>query len=137
MKQYLRAGFAGLVFSVCALSLSCGPTGKYGEVNAIVDNLSSGYVKLNDDLNNAKSADDIIEAIDFFVAQTVENNKNLNALVKKYPELADGDTPELNDSLKRLKEVSANFHLPVEKIQQFSADDKVRQAVERMAEVSL
>ena len=85
-------------------------------------------------LTDAKSADDVVNALDRYTESMKEMVPELIAFEKKYPDYEkEGKAPEgMEEEVKRVEETSAKVASAMMKIGPYIMEKKVQEALERM-----
>lgn len=130
-RNYGIFAIAILLFSLIS---ACGSDSS-SEARSIIKkqtNITEDYVN---GLTDAKSADDVVKAIDNFTEGMKKLVPDLLEFQKKYPEFKGGKVPEgLDAEVKKLEEVSAKMSEAMMKMAQYMMDPKVQEAMTRMGE---
>ena len=112
--------------------ISCGSDGS-NEAKSIIKNQTSVIEDYVNGLANAKSADEIVAAIELYTEGMKKLIPGLQEFQKKYPEYKQGKIPEgMEADLKRLEAASAELPGAMMKETAYMMDSEVRAAMEHM-----
>ena len=125
-------GIMAIAMLAMFLVTGCGSDGSK-EAKSIMEKQADVTDDFANGLIEAKSADDVIYALDRYTENMKEMVPELLAFEKKYPEYKEGKTPEgMEEEIKRVEDSSAKVASALMKIEPYMMDEKVQAAIERM-----
>ena len=136
MKTYYWKVLLGL-FLVFAIS-ACGGD-KYKEARSVMADHAKASESYLNGMNNAKSADDVVDTVNKFTDDMKTIIPRLKALHEKYPDWwvggqASNVPEELQAEGKRLEDLSGKMQSATMNIMKYMMDPKVQQAMQRMGQ---
>ncbi len=127
-----------LCIAVLALGLSAcqGAGGKYSDVVKVMDKYIASIEKFAASLDGAKSADDVVTALDALTATTKTLAPEMKAFETKYPEFKNQENPpaELKPIMDKVIAASTKMMGAMTKVMQYAQDPKVQEAQKRYQE---
>jgi predicted small secreted protein len=126
-----------LVLSVAACKGSgTAGGGKYADVQKVMDKYIGANEKFATALDGAKTADDIVAALNALTETTKAVAPELKAFDAKYPELKSGDNlpAELKPTMDRMMAAAGKMMGAMQKIAPFASDPKVQEAQTKFQE---
>jgi hypothetical protein len=127
MKKFVL--FATIALFVLGLT-ACKGGGKYADVKDVLEKYIAGNEKFVSALDNIKSADDVVTALNALTAVTKELAPKMKAIDQKYPEMKDMQNPpaELKPLMDRVNAVMTKMMSGMEKLMSYASDPKVQEA---------
>jgi hypothetical protein len=121
-----------LVLSVAA----CKGGGKYADVQKVMDKYIGANEKFATALEGAKTADEVVAALNALTETTKAVAPELKAFDTKYPELKNQDNPpaELKPIMDRMMAAAGKMMNAMQKIAPFASDAKVQEAQTKFQE---
>ena len=114
--------------------VSCSSDGS-NEAKSIIKNQAGVTEDYVNGLANAKSADDVVAAIEHYTEGMKKLIPELQKFQKNYPEYKQGKMPEgMEADIKRLEAVSAKLPGAMMKVTTYMMDGKVQAAMEQMGQ---
>lgn len=127
-----------LCIAVLALGLSAcqGAGGKYSDVVKVMDKFVASMDKFAASLDGAKSADDVVTALDALTATTKTLAPEMKAFETKYPEFKNQENPpaQLKPIMDKVIAASTKMMGAMTKAMQYAQDPKVQEAQKRYQE---
>lgn len=110
--------------------------GKYADVQKVMDKYIVANEKFATALDGAKTADDIVAALNALTDATKEAAPELKAFDTKYPEMKSGDNlpAELKPLMDRMMAAAGKMMSAMAKIAPFASDPKVQEAQAKFQE---
>jgi hypothetical protein len=123
-----------MVLSVAACKGGGG--GKYADVQKVMDKYIGANENFSTALEGAKSADDVVKALNALTETTKEVAPKLKAFETKYPEFKNQDNPpaELKPIMDRMMAAAGKMMNAMAKIAPFASDPKVVEAQTKFQE---
>lgn len=123
-----------LFFLCILLAAGCGSDGS-SEAKSIIKQQVSATENYVNGLDGAKSADDVIKAVNNYTKDMKKLIPDLKAFQKKYPEFHQGKVPEgMEKEMAKLQEVSEKIPGAMMKTASFMMDARVQEAMTRMGQ---
>ena len=124
-KALILLAVVVLVLSVAVCKGGGG--GKYADVEKVLGKYIEANEKFATALDGAKTADDVVAALDTLTATTKAVAPELKAFETKYPEFKNSENPpaELKPLMDRMMAAAGKMISAMEKIVPFAADPKV------------
>jgi len=126
-----------LCIAVLALGLTaCKGGGKYSDVVKVMDKFVASMDKFAASLDGAKSADDVVTALDALTATTKTLAPEMKSFETKYPEFKNQENPpaELKPIMDKVIAASTKMMGAMTKVMQYAQDPKVQEAQKRYQE---
>ncbi len=111
--------------------------GKYSDAKKVTNEYADAMDDFVTAINKSNNASEVAKAMDSFTDKMAKIAPKLKEIEKKYPELQNMSTPpkELEESKKRMEEVSQKYTSSMMKLVQYVNDPQVQKAQERMSQV--
>ena len=111
--------------------------GKYSDAKKVTNEYADAMDDFSTAINKSNSAGDVAKAMDSFTDKMAKIAPELKKIQEKYPELQGMTTPpkELEESKKRIEEVTQKYTSSMMKLAQYVNDPQVQKAQERMSQV--
>lgn len=123
----------GLLLFVFLVS-GCGSDGSK-EAGSIIKAQADVTEEYVNSISDAKSADDVVKALENYTEGLKKLVPDLKAFHEKYPEYAQGKVPEgVEVDMKRLEELSGKMSGAMMKMGSYMMDPKVQEAMQKMGE---
>jgi predicted small secreted protein len=110
--------------------------GKYADVQKVMDRYIGANEKFATALEGAKTADEVVAALNTLTETTKAVAPELKAFETKYPEIKNQDNPpaELKPLMDRMMAAAGKMMNAMQKIAPFASDPKVQEAQTKFQE---
>jgi uncharacterized protein YjgD (DUF1641 family) len=130
--------------AIIAFSLACkksGSVGKYGEIEALMDEVVAANEEYLSAVDKASSADDVVNAIDTLTAEMTPLAGKMEELMTRYPDLKgmnmSSHPTELDAAFERQKALGQKMVEGQGKIMKYMTDPRVSQALLKSAKATM
>ena len=108
---------------------------EYADVKEVLVDFIDATVEIVELIDMADDAGDVADAFDVYVDLMTDFVAAMNAFEKQYPEIEDNVPDDLQAMLDDFEKTMMSFGGIAEKLVEFSHDERIRKAMERLEEL--